>query len=214
MTNQEIMYCFDPLCGWCYGFSPVISQLEERFGEQISFTAYAGGMVTGERVAPIGDTFAYIKNALQTVEERTGVRFGGGFKALLEDGSYKYDSEPPSKALVLFKSVTQGSSIAVAHQLQHALFYDGLSLNSTENLAQIVKKEGLDEEVFLELFRQEKYWAKTYEEFAFVQRLGVQGFPCLLYRKDKQLYALARGYQSYETLERMIADLLEEPTVG
>ena len=208
MAKQEIMYCFDPLCGWCYGFSPVIRQLEERFGEQISFTAYVGGMVTGERVAPIGDTFSYIKNALQTVEERCGVKFGQGFKEMLEEGSYLYNSEPPCQALVVYKSVTQGSSIAMAHQLQEAIFYDGTSLNEPENLAAIVKEEGLDEEAFLQLFQQEKYRAKTYEEFAFVQKLGVSGFPTLLYRKDQQLYALSRGYQPYEQLEEMLLKIL------
>lgn len=210
MANQEIMYCFDPLCGWCYGFSPVIRKLEEQFGEQINFTAYAGGMVTGERVAPIGDTFSYIKNALQTVEERTGVQFGEGFKALLEDGSYMYNSEPPSQALVLFKSVTQGSSIEVAHRLQEAIFYDGTSLNDAENLAEIVSEEGLDTGAFLQLFQQEKYRTKTYEEFAFVQKLGVNGFPTVLYRQDRQLYALNRGYQAYEPLEEMIRKILSE----
>ena len=210
MDKQEIMYCFDPLCGWCYGFSPVIRKLEEQFEDKISFNAYAGGMVTGERVAPIGDTFTYIKDALQTVEQRTGVKFGEGFKALLKEGSYRYNSEPPSQALVVFKSVTQASSIELAHLLQKAIFYEGISLNEPKNLADIVAEAGLDAEAFEQLYQQPKYRDKTYEEFAFVQKLGVSGFPTLLYRKDRQLYALSRGYQAYEILEETISQLLEE----
>lgn len=210
MDKQEIMYCFDPLCGWCYGFSPVIMKLEEQFGDKINFNAYAGGMVTGERVAPIGETFSYIKNALQTVEQRTGVQFGDGFKELLEEGTYRYNSEPPSQALVLFKSVTQGSSIKLAHLLQEAIFYEGTSLNEAENLARIVEKAGLDAEAFMQLYKQPKYRDKTYEEIAFVQKLGVSGFPTLLYRQDRQLYALSRGYQAYEPLQEMISQILEE----
>jgi putative protein-disulfide isomerase len=210
MEEREIMYCFDPLCGWCYGFGPVIQQLEAAFKDKIQFNAYAGGMVTGERVTPIGETFSYIKNALQTVEQRTGITFGQGFKELLEEGTYLYNSEPPSIALVIYKSVSQGSSIALAHQLQHAIFYDGHSLNEPENLGRIVQEAGLDEDVFLQLFQQEKYRDKTYEEFAFVQRLGVSGFPALLYREGRKLYALSRGFQSYEPLEEMIGQLLEK----
>ncbi len=210
MEDKEIMYCFDPLCGWCYGFGPVIQRLEATFVDKIPFNAYAGGMVTGERIAPIGETFSYIKNALQTVEQRTGVIFGQGFKKLLEEGTYLYNSEPPSIALVIYKSVSQGSSIVLAHQLQRAIFYDGHSLNKPETLGRIVQEAGLDEDVFLQLFQQEKYRDKTYEEFAFVQRLGVSGFPALLYREGRKVYALSQGYQSYEPLEEMISQLLEK----
>lgn len=208
------MYCFDPLCGWCYGFSPVVRKLEQQFGKEVRFSAYAGGMVTGQRVAPIGQTFSYIKDALRTVEERTGVQFGEGFHSLLEKGTYIYNSEPPCQTLVLFKSVCKGSSIAVAHRLQYALFEEGISLNEARNLAAIVEKEGFDKDAFLQLFQQEKYCTKTYEEFAFVQQLGVSGFPTLIYREGNKAHALSRGYQDYNILEDKVSQLVKRGAAG
>ncbi|WPP53212.1 DsbA family protein [Catalinimonas niigatensis] len=210
MENNEILYCYDPLCGWCYGFSPVIEKLEKHFKEQLKFTAYSGGMVTGSRVAPIGETFSYIKGALQTVEERAGVAFGQGFKDLLEEGSYIYNSEPPCRALSIFKSVSNGSSIAFAHDLQKAIFYDGQNLNDVEVLAGIAERHHLDKEFFIQLFADEKYQQKTWEEFAFVQRLSVTGFPTLLFRNGRKLYVLSRGYQAYEPLKETISQVVKE----
>jgi len=206
---QEILYCYDPLCGWCYGFSSVIERLEQDFGNQIKFTAYSGGMVTGERVSPIGQSFGYIKEALKTVESRAAVQFGEPFKQLLEEGSYIYSSAPPSKALTVYKSVSNGSSVAFAHALQKWLFYDGKSLNEVQNLASIAEQHGLDAEVFTQLFEQDKYQQKTWEEFAFVQKIGVQGFPTLLFRDGQKLYLLSRGYQTYEVLEGSIKQVLD-----
>ncbi len=190
--------------------APVIQRLEKEFKGKLTFTAYAGSMVTGERVAHIGDTFSYIKDALQMVEQRTGAKFGEDFHKLLETGSYHYHSEPPSQALVVCKSVTQGSSIQLAHRLQEAIFHNGISLNDPENLANIVQEKGLEKDAFLQLFRQDKYRNQTYEEFAFVQKLGVSGFPMLLYRQDRQFYALSQGYQAYEPLQEMIRQLLDD----
>jgi putative protein-disulfide isomerase len=210
MEDQELIYCYDPLCGWCYGFSPVIKKLEAEFGDRLPFIAYSGGMATGERAAPIGEAFAYIKQALGTVEQRTGVTFGQGFKDLLEDGSYIYNSEPPARALTIFKSVSNNSSISFAHALQAAIFGGGKSLNDQVVLSKIAEAEGLDAEVFLKLFEEEKYQQKTRDEFAFVQQMGVSGFPTLLYREARKLYILSRGYQAYEPLQQTIDKLLKE----
>ncbi|MFP4095137.1 MAG: DsbA family protein [Cyclobacteriaceae bacterium] len=210
MDGKELMYCYDPLCGWCYGFSPVVRQLEQTFSNQLPFTAYSGGMATGERAAPIGQAFAYIKQALGTVEQHTGVRFGQGFRDLLEEGSYVYNSEPPARALTVFKSVSNKSSLALAHALQQAIFDEGKNLNEAEVLAAIAEEQGLKSDIFLKLFEQEKYRQKTLEEFAFVQKMGVSGFPTLLYRNGRKLYILSRGYQAYEPLRESIEKLLQE----
>lgn len=210
MEAYEILYCYDPLCGWCYAFSPVISQLEERFGKDIKFTAYSGGMVTGSRVAPVGEGFSFIKGSLPDLEKRTGIKFGQGFRDLIEEGTYLYNSEPACRALTIFKSVSNGSSISFAHALQKNLFYEGKSLNEPDKLADIAEQHQLDRTFFLRLFEDEKYKQKTQDEFAFVQRLGVKGFPTLLFRDNQKLYALSRGYQAYEPLEEIMTQVIKE----
>lgn len=210
MENYEILYCYDPLCGWCYAFSPVIARLEERFGKEIKFTAYSGGMVTGSRVAPINEGFSFIKDSLTGLEERTGIQFGQPFRELVEDGSYIYNSEPACRALTVYKSISNNSSIAFAHALQKSLFYEGKSLNEAEHLATLAEQHQIDKALFLQLFEEEKYKQKTVEEFAFVQRLGVRGFPALLFRDHQKVYALTRGYQAYEPLEEVMLQVLNE----
>ena len=31
MADLQLVYFADPMCSWCYGFSPVITTLAERF---------------------------------------------------------------------------------------------------------------------------------------------------------------------------------------
>ena len=69
--------------------------------------------------------------ALDEVETVTGVHFGQAFHALGDAGIYRYDSEPPSRAIVAFRQLTQdpARTVAFAHAVQQALFRDGHGLN-------------------------------------------------------------------------------------
>jgi len=43
MEKVKLIYYFDALCGWCFGFSPVISQLEKEFEDRLNFEVISGG---------------------------------------------------------------------------------------------------------------------------------------------------------------------------
>ncbi|HVE60446.1 MAG TPA: hypothetical protein VNA26_01410, partial [Chitinophagaceae bacterium] len=40
-----VYYCYDALCGWCYGFSPVMKKIEQEYKDQVSFDVLSGGMI-------------------------------------------------------------------------------------------------------------------------------------------------------------------------
>ncbi len=50
----KLIYVYDALCGWCYGFSPVMMQLHSKYKDSIDFQVVSGGMITGNRIGPIG----------------------------------------------------------------------------------------------------------------------------------------------------------------
>ena len=105
MDKPTLLYVYDPLCGWCYGFSPVMQRLHETFHEQIQFEVLSGGMVLGDRAGPIGQVAPYISWAYKHVEERCGVKFGADFlEGVLKPGTAIFSSEKPCTALTVFKS--------------------------------------------------------------------------------------------------------------
>ncbi len=70
--RPELLYLFDPLCGWCYGMSPVIRRVQEEFAGQLDVSVLCGGMVTGEQAGPIRHNWPYISGALEQVQRVTG----------------------------------------------------------------------------------------------------------------------------------------------
>ena len=127
MEQLKLIYIYDALCGWCYGFSPVINDFAEKFKEELDIQVVSRGMIRGDRIGPIGEVAPYIKDAYKTVEDSTGVKFGEAFlQAILADGSTVFTSIPASIALSVFKTLQPENSLKYATDLQKAIYLDGV----------------------------------------------------------------------------------------
>lgn len=208
----ELLYIHDPLCGWCYGMSPVINQVQQAFVGRLEVSVLCGGMVRGADAGPIAGSWDYIKNAIGDVEKVADVAFGTPFRALGATGTYRYDSEPPSRAIVAFRQITQdpARTVAFAHAMQAALFRDGHDLNDAATYPALLTPFGVDSTEFQRRFAAPETARAAQQEFAAVARIGVQGFPTAVLRIGEQGYVLARGYQPYEQVRAGLEQLLRE----
>jgi putative protein-disulfide isomerase len=208
----ELLYIHDPLCGWCYGMSPVINQVQQAFAGRLEVSVLCGGMVRGADAGPIAGSWDYIKNAIGDVEKVADVAFGTPFRALGATGTYRYDSEPPSRAIVAFRQITQdpARTVAFAHAMQAALFRDGHDLNDAATYPALLTPFGVDSTEFQRRFAAPETARAAQQEFAAVARIGVQGFPTAVLRIGEQGYVLARGYQPYEQVRAGLEQLLRE----
>ena len=208
----ELLYIHDPLCGWCYGMSPVINQIQQAFAGRLEVSVLCGGMVRGADAGPIAGSWEYIKNAMGDVEKVADVAFGAAFRALGATGAYHYDSEPPSRAIVAFRQITQdpARTVAFAHAVQAALFRDGHDLNNPATYPALLTPFGVDSAEFQRRFAAPETARAAQQEFAAVARIGVQGFPTAVLRIGEQGYVLARGYQPYGQVRAGLEQLLLE----
>ena len=208
----ELLYLHDPLCGWCYGLSPVINRVQQEFAGRVDVSVLCGGMVLGEDVGAIGEVWDDLGRSLPEVEQVTGVQFGAAFKALGEAGTYRYDSEPPSRAIAAFRHLTQdpARAVAFAHAVQTAFFRDGLDLNHAATYDALLVPFGVAASEFRRRWAAPETAHAVQQEFVAVARIGVQGFPTVVLRLGEQGYVLARGYQPYEQLRQGLEQLLRE----
>ena len=45
MFNPVLFYCYDAYCGWCYGFSDVMKQVDAQFSKYMPIEVLSGGMI-------------------------------------------------------------------------------------------------------------------------------------------------------------------------
>lgn len=209
--KPHFIYVYDPLCGWCYGFSPVMTALWEKYGEGATLEVVPGGMVRGERVGPVGEIAPYIRDAYKQVEQRTGVAFGPAYlEDLLGEGLTVMDSEPPCLAHTAFRTLYPERSLEYAAALQRAIYFDALAPRDRDGLIALAGSLGADTRTFARLLDEDATWQEMINGFNRSEGLGVNGFPTLFVEVDDRRYVLSRGYQPLESLVERVEQIFRE----
>lgn len=205
--KHEIIYVFDPLCGWCYGFSPVISRLKSELNSSVDFLALSGGMI--KDASPVVNVAGYIKTAYKVVENATGVKFGEKFlNEVLEDDKAVFSSIPPAKALAVLRIHNPGKCIEIAGSIQKAIYYNGIDVNDVNAYTDIASEFGMNTEDFIMQMNSDQIEKIVQDEFKMVAGMGIKGYPSVVLRKDNNIKVLSRGYKDYDNLAGIVRDAL------
>lgn len=199
---MKVIYVYDALCGWCYGFSSVINEFEEKYKDQVSFEVISGGMITGNRIGPIGEVAPYISWAYKDVEKATGIKFGEKFlNETLKDGKAIFTSIPLGVAMSVFKKLQPRKSIAFASALQKAIYFDGMEPENLNACGAIAQKFDIDPDSFVVAMRDTANLELAKIDFQKSKELGVTGFPTVFVEIDNTYHKLSSGYLSLKSLE-------------
>lgn len=205
----KLVYVYDALCGWCYGFGPVVEKIEKEFKGKVAIEIISGGMVMGSRIAPIGNMSEYILQAIPRLEHTTGVTFGAPYIALLKEGTYVTSSEKPSIALCVYKSFTNDRSVEYGYGIQKAFYLEAKDLNNDTLYADLAAPFGIDRNQFLKRMQDTTYLKLAQEGFKRAVDLGVTGYPTLLEKKESGYVKLTEGYSAYEPIEKHLLKRLK-----
>ena len=210
--RPTLYYCYDAYCGWCYGFSPIISRIFEEYRHSMAFEVLSGGMILPATPQPIAVMAGYIQKAYKTVEEQTGIRFGEDWLWHIfhpDESDWYPSSEKPAIAMCVFRDYHPDQCVLFAGELQYALHYEGRDLCDDEAYRHLLVKYGIPEAAFYEKLHDPVYKEKAYEEFALVKELHVTGFPTVFLQvSDTKFYLLSRGYTDYTTLKKSIGEAM------
>ena len=207
--EMKIIYVYDALCGWCYGFSPVMVDFAaSRQGEGLTVEVLSGGMITGAAEGPLGRIADYIRSAYPRVEATTGVKFGPEFtQGLLNQAEVQMSSWPSALALTAFKSLQGPEPTRFAAELQKLLYQQGKAPDDWEAYAQLALSFGLSDLEFRQNMESSTNRQATQAEFERVENMGIQGFPAVLLEYQGQLHLLTSGYASSEELNQKYQSL-------
>ena len=212
MNKPVLIYCYDAYCGWCYGFSKVISKVAEEFKEQLSYEVLSGGMILPEKPVHIKVSADFIAKAYPSVEELTGVKFGSDYLWHIfnsEDSDWYPNSEKPAIAMCVFKEYYPERVIEFAEDLQYSLHFEGRDLTDDEAYRHLLEKYSINIESFYEKLSSEEYRDMAHYEFSLVQQLKVEGYPTVFIQiNESKFHMIARGYTNEADLRERINAVL------
>ncbi len=208
-----LIYCYDAYCGWCYGFSKVITQIFEEYAHQLDFDVLSGGMIPNDNPPHIRRMASYLVNAYTTVEETSGVKFGEDWLWHVrnpEESDWFPHSEKAAVALCIGKEYQPHQQIPFAADLQYALYYEGRDLTDDEAYRHLLAKYHIPEDDFYAKLHSQQYLEKAHYDMALCRQLQVTGFPTAFIQvSDSKLYMVARGYMPYAAVKENIDKVLQ-----
>ena len=203
MHSAQLIYIMDPMCSWCWGFSPVMQQvLEQAQAAGVKVSLRVGGLRTGPQALLDDSKRAYILQHWRAVADASGQPFN--FAEALPSG-FVYNTEPACRALVVARKLDDTRLFGFLQRLQQAFYQHAQDITQAAVLRELAEQAGYDSTAFCLAFDAIEAQAATQAEFAWVSNLAVRGFPTLLAENQQQYALITNGYQPYTALEPLLS---------
>jgi putative protein-disulfide isomerase len=208
MPSPHLIYFSDPMCSWCYGFSPVIEDIRRTFGRALPIRVVMGGLRPGTETPMTEEAKLEIADHWTHVHEATGLPFdGSGMSA----PGFIYDTDPAARAVVVARRDSEEMAAAYLTRAQRAFYAEGRDVTTGEVLGDLADELGLDREPFLAAWATEQAKEETWRDYAISQRAGVTGFPTLVAGPNAEgVYGVVtRGFAPGDQVLTILKDWLE-----
>jgi putative protein-disulfide isomerase len=198
MSPERILWYFaDPMCSWCWGFSPVISAIKEGYSDRLKVALMLGGLRPGttEPVTPKfrEDTLHHWRD----VHKMTGQPFA--FEGAMPEG-FVYDTEPASRAVIAVAEIIPEATFPYFKAVQAAFYSQGRDVTQVGTLADLAEQHNIEKPRFLERFESEDVRNKTHTHFRITRESGVRGFPTIVLQAGTGHKLLTNGCRPLEEL--------------
>jgi len=202
MADRRFIYFADPMCSWCWGFSPTITKVIKQYGTDFSLEPIMGGLRAGNSEVLDQKGKAYIREHWEHVRDASGQAFDFTF---FDRDEFIYDTEPACRAVVTMRRMAPQYAMAYLARVHRAFYAEGLDVTKGEMLAKLATELGIAGGTFLTEFESDDAKAETQGDFAVTHQARIPGFPTLVAGDGEgALTAITTGYQPWEATRRGI----------
>jgi putative protein-disulfide isomerase len=204
--DREILIVVDPMCSWCWGFSPVVRAMHDTYAGRAAIYPIVGGLrpMTSDPMNEQAKT--EIRHHWESVHKASGQPFDFSF---FERDGFVYDTEPACRALVTVRFLKPKSSLDFLERLHRAFYAENRDVTDADVLSDLAEAAGVDRADFLEFFPTRKMIYLTASDFFRSQSMGVSGFPTVILRTDEKLSLLSAGFRPFEDIKPHLDQWLE-----
>ncbi len=196
--DREIICVVDPMCSWCWGFSPVIAAMHEAYGEKAPVWPLAGGLRPMNSQPMTDKARADTRHHWEQVAQASGQPFNFTF---FDRKHFVYDTEPACRAMVTVRTLKRQAALPYLEALHRAFYAENRDVTDAELLADLAGGVGVDRNAFASVFPTREMMYQTAADFYRSQSMGIQGFPTVVLRNGGELRLLVAGFTAFDTIK-------------
>jgi putative protein-disulfide isomerase len=198
-SSCALYYVGDPMCSWCWGFAPVLAQVEENLVDRMELRYVMGGLARDSDEPMPNEMQQYIRHHWESVAARTGAQFNWDFWTQNQPRRSTY---PACRAVLA--AALQDAGPQMFHAIQHAYYLQARNPSLLPTLVELAGELSLDSESFARDIVSPGIEEQLQEDFNLRRRLQATAFPSLILEKNTTCSWIARGYEdAAAVLERL-----------
>ncbi len=201
MQRDVLYYIADPMCSWCWGFSPVLEAVSGVLPEEIPIRYVMGGLARDSDEPMPEETRTYVQSQWRLVAERTGAEFNWDF---WKDCEPRRSTYPACRAAIAAGMQRPNGTAAMFHAIQRAYYLEARNPSDADTLLQLAGELNLDTQRFSEDLVSARTDELLHEDFALRRSFHADKFPTMILEHDDNQLWLAYGYEE----EDLVVDLL------
>jgi putative protein-disulfide isomerase len=206
--DVEVIYVGDPMCSWCWGISPALFQLQRATNANgIPYRIVVGGLRPDNSEQWTDDFKSFLAHHWDEVNKRSGQPFGN---TLFSREQFQYNTEPACRAVVTARHLMPELESRFFELTQHQFYVKNEDPGTVEFYGPICEELAIDFDAFTKSFSSEAMKSATLADFHRSRSWGVTGFPTVIFRKKDQLFAIARGYATFDQMWNAVEQLSAE----
>lgn len=195
--SATLIYCYDPMCSWCWAFAPTwksltseIQTLVEKGDLKIIYLL--GGLAVDSDLPMPEPMQEKLQAIWKHIETEVGTEFNHDFWQSCQPRRSTY---PACRACLVARSVELETKMA--ERIQHAYYLHAKNPSDISTLVACAKEIGIEEEHFLAGMDQVKQSQKLEKEIHQARQLGLNSFPSIALLKQNQLSHIPIHYNNY-----------------
>ena len=178
--RASLIYVHDPMCSWCWGFRPVLTQLRSRLPPQVCFEHLLGGLAADSDQAMPAALQQQLQQTWQQIAKHIpGTRFNFDF---WRDCQPRRSTYPACRAVIAARLAGIDDPDRMTLAIQQAYYLRAMNPSDAVTLIQLADELGLDSPTFESLLHSEQVDQLLHEEIATARSIGVQSYPSLVLR--------------------------------
>ena len=199
---KELIFVVDPMCSWCWGFSPVLEALKNS--TEYKYSLVLGGLRSKGQMAWDSSSRAYLKEHWGQVSKSTGQSFN---MTLFEKENFDYDTYPACKAIIVIRELFgMTKAFESLYLLQEAFYVQSEDITQLDILLSLLGNLEIDIKAFEDFYKSERAQVLMEHDFAKARSMGANAFPSVVIIDEDGHMLCQKGYRSLEDMKQLLGE--------
>lgn len=203
--SATLYYIYDPMCSWCWGYSPTWLLLQKKLESLVQINTLVGGLAEDSNVPMPEDMQNFLQQTWHKISAELGTQFNFDFWSQCQP---KRSTYPSCRAVLIARQYQKEQAMCLA--IQEAYYLHAQNPSEVSTLINIAASIGLDSDLFAREINSEKLKQQLVSEITKVRTMPVQGFPSLVLSVGGELFPVRVDYKNWQANFDIILAILRK----